>query len=35
MREIGGVMPEDMPVADSIADAKRRIDVNRPLLPKK
>lgn len=36
MREIGGVMPEDMPVADSISEAKRRIEANRPLLgPKK
>ncbi len=32
MREIGGVMPEDMPVADSIKDAKRRLDANRQLL---
>ena len=36
MREIGGVMPEDMPVPDSISEAKRRIEANRPLLgPKK
>ena len=33
--EYGGVMPEDMPVADSIKDAKRRLESNRQLLPKK
>ena len=34
MTRIGGVMPEDMPVADSIKDAKKRLEVNRHLLPK-
>lgn len=32
MREIGGVMPEDMPVADSIRQAKRRLAAARPLV---
>ena len=35
MKEIGGVMPEDMPVADSISDAKRRLEANRQILPKR
>ena len=34
MADIGGVMPEDMPVADSIKDAKRRLETNRQILPK-
>ncbi len=34
MKEIGGVMPEDMPAADSIKDAKRRLETNRRVLPK-
>jgi DNA-damage-inducible protein D len=32
MRRIGGVMPERMPVADSIVEAKRRLKANKPLL---
>ena len=32
MKRIGGVMPEDMPVADSIKDAKKRLKTNKPLL---
>lgn len=35
MKDIGGVMPEDMPVADSIKDAQRRLEANRHILPKK
>ncbi len=34
MQRIGGVMPEDMPVADSIKDAKKRIETNKHLLKK-
>jgi hypothetical protein len=34
MRRIGGVMPEDMPVADSISDARKRLEANRELLPR-
>lgn len=34
MQDIGGVMPEDMPVADSIKEAQRRLERNRQLLPK-
>lgn len=34
MRRIGGVMPEDMPVADSIKEAKKRLEINKHLLPK-
>jgi hypothetical protein len=32
MRRIGGVMPEDMPVADDIKAAKKRLEFNKPLL---
>ncbi|WP_072389483.1 KilA-N domain-containing protein [Hyphomicrobium sp. CS1BSMeth3] len=35
MERIGGVMPEDLPVADSIKDAKKRLAANLPLLGKK
>lgn len=34
MARIGGVMPEDMPVADSIAEAKKRLKANKTLLDK-
>lgn len=34
MGEIGGVMPEDMPVADSIAEAKKRLVAAKKALPK-
>lgn len=34
MKRIGGVMPEKMPAADSIKDAKKRLKVNKPLLGK-
>lgn len=34
MERIGGVMPEDMPVAGSIKDAKKRLERNKHLLPK-
>lgn len=34
MARIGGVMPEDMPAADSIKDAKKRLKANKPLLGK-
>lgn len=34
MERIGGVMPERMPVADSIKDAKKRLDANRRLIDK-
>lgn len=34
MARIGGVMPEDMPVADSIKDAKKRLEVNKSLISK-
>jgi hypothetical protein len=34
MRRIGGVMPENMPVADSIKDAKKRLEKNKPLVRK-
>jgi hypothetical protein len=34
MRRIGGVMPEDMPVADDIKKAKKRLAMNKQLLPK-
>jgi hypothetical protein len=34
MRRIGGVMPEDMPVADSISDARKRLEVGKTLLPR-
>ena len=32
MRRIGGVLPEEMPVADSIKEAKKRLEINKPLL---
>jgi hypothetical protein len=32
--EFGGTMPEDMPVPDSISEAKKRLAVNKHLLPK-
>lgn len=32
MDDIGGVMPEEMPVPDSISDAKKRLERNRALL---
>ncbi len=32
-KEISGVMPEDMPVAESIKDVKKRLEINKPLLP--
>ena len=32
MKRIGGVMPEKMPVADSIVEAKKRLKANKPLL---
>jgi hypothetical protein len=32
MRRIGGVMPEDMPVADDIKAAKKRLEMYKPLL---
>lgn len=35
MSEIGGVMPEDMPAADSIKEAAKRLEMNRQLLDKK
>ncbi len=35
MEEIGGVMPEDMQPADSIKEAKKRLETNLPLLGKK
>lgn len=35
MKRIGGVMPEDMEPADSIKEAKRRLDANRELLIRK
>jgi DNA-damage-inducible protein D len=34
MKRIGGVMPEKMPVADNINEAKKRLKANRPLLEK-
>jgi hypothetical protein len=34
MGEIGGVIPEDMPVPDSIADAKKRLAAARKALPR-
>jgi DNA-damage-inducible protein D len=34
MKRIGGVMPEKMPVADSIGEAKKRLKSNKPLLEK-
>jgi hypothetical protein len=34
MRKIGGVMPEKMPVADSIGEAKKRLKTNKPLIEK-
>lgn len=34
MQKIGGVMPEQMPAADSIKSAKRRLEKNRHLLDK-
>ena len=33
-QEISGTAMEDMPVADSIKDAKKRLERNKPLLPK-
>ena len=35
MARIGGVMPEKMPVADSINEAKKRLKTNKALLDKK
>ena len=32
--EFGGTMPEDMPVPESIAEAKKRLKVNKHLIPK-
>lgn len=32
MERIGGVMPEKMPVADSIGEAKKRLKANKPLI---
>lgn len=32
MEQIGGMMPEDMPVADSIKEAKKRVKQYKPLL---
>jgi hypothetical protein len=34
MKRIGGVMPEKMPVADGINEAKKRLETNKPLLSK-
>ena len=34
MKRIGGVMPEDIPAADSIKDAKKRLERNKHILPK-
>ena len=35
MKEIGGVMPEDMAPADSISAAKKRLAQNKEVLTKK
>ncbi len=35
MKEIGGVMPEDMPLADSIKSAQKRLEKNKPLIKRK
>ncbi len=35
MQRIGGVMPEKLPAADGIRDAKKRLETNRPLIEKK
>jgi hypothetical protein len=34
MKRIGGVMPEEMPIADGISDARKRLERNKHLLPK-
>jgi hypothetical protein len=34
MKKIGGVMPEKMPVAEGIGEAKKRLKTNKPLLEK-
>jgi len=34
MQRIGGVMPEKMPVADAIGEAKKRLKANKPLISK-
>jgi hypothetical protein len=34
MERVGGIMPEDMPAADSIKDAKKRLETHKPLLKK-